>query len=317
MVCFRVSKSITVLGCGFIGAGIALSAARTGWTVRVLSRSDPFDVARMSGIELRHGSTDTAKEILAVSQGSSVVVLALGGLFPAASIAHPVRDLETSTPTIVRVCESIVESGERPRVFFMSSAGSIYEPSDTAIAEAAAPLPTSPYGVSRLACESYMRYYARHHGLQSTSVRVAYAYGWLLPRDRGQNLPSAATWAARRGDQLPLYGGGHQVRDFVHIDDLASAVMGLAGCIETLPPVLNLGSGSGSSVLEVVAAVEQATGRSVAVREVPAVGPKDLGQLVLDTSLLRNTTSFEPRSLAEGIAHMVHSEQAERVAALA
>lgn len=273
--------------------------------MRAFSRSDPYGLASEAGVTVQLGSVDSPSDLRVVLDGASVVVVAMGGMFPARSQRQPLADLQSSVPGVIQICEAIAAEGGSPRVILVSSAGSVYAPSVDIIAEDVTPAPTSPYGVSRLACEGYLGYYAGLHGWAATSVRVSYVYGRLLPRNRGQNLPSVAAWAAATGETLTLLGGGLQVRDFVHVDDVADAVVALTTCPRSLPAVLNLGSGEGSSVVDVVSEVERASGRRIEVRDVEAEGLKDVGRLVLDTSLLRRTIRFAPRPLSDGIRQMI------------
>ncbi|GAA1935290.1 NAD-dependent epimerase/dehydratase family protein [Kitasatospora viridis] len=318
-------KRIAVIGAGFLGSALALGAARRGWHATVIGRSDPFATGQADpgpgvirllsgdGVErlpqaLGADRDGDRTEDGAGDSGLDALVIAAGGRFPLPSAAAPAADAIGTLSLVIGICEGVRALSPGTRVFFLSSAGAVYPPGEGLRRESEPGEPTSPYGMSRRVGEEYLEYYRRVHGLSTHSLRCANIYGRLLPPSRGQGVVSAAFWSALTGQPFTLHGDGRQTRDFLYVDDLVAATLDLvaldpAALGRELPATINVGTGEGSSITEVLAAVGAATGRTVAT----APGPHaltDTGDLVVDVSLLRGLTGFEPRGLAAGIRLM-------------
>jgi UDP-glucose 4-epimerase len=95
-------------------------------------------------------------------------------------------------------------------------------------------------------------------------------------------------------------GDGTVVRDYVHVDDVVKVVLGLAGRRD-VPPVVNVGTGVGTSVADLLRQVAEITGTTVPVERRPA-RPGDVHRVVLDIGLLRSLLPFDPLPVREGLA---------------
>jgi len=155
------------------------------------------------------------------------------------------------------------------------------------------------HGITSLAGESYLRRYREIYGVPTLALRCSNVYGPGQPGNRSQGLVAAALESIRGARELPVFGDGGALRDYIHVGDVVAALRRLVGR-PAVPPVLNLGSGEGHTVQEVVGLVEDVTGESVAARYLP-VRVGDVARIVLDVSLLRSLVLFEPRSLRCGI----------------
>jgi UDP-glucose 4-epimerase len=140
--------------------------------------------------------------------------------------------------------------------------------------------------------------YKEVHGIDARILRVANAYGPDQPVRASQGAVAAFLSAARDGREIVLYGDGHQLRDFVLSDDVADAVVELV-CRPT-PLLLNVGTGVGVSIAQLVELVESVTGRSLAVDRRPPRG-FDVEGVVLDLSALRAIIDWRPALIEEGL----------------
>jgi len=174
--------------------------------------------------------------------------------------------------------------------------------------------PTNPrcaYGVSKLAIEKYLILHRDLWGLDSVSLRISNAYG-----PRQEVIPqfgAISTFAARalRGEPITIFGDGSIIRDYVYIDDLVEAMI-LAGKFRHGPPVMNVGSGAGKSLNDIVTALSGVLGRQIAVNYV-AKRDFDVPVSVLDISLARATLDWMPRVPFEaGIASTLRAIQSGR-----
>lgn len=170
------------------------------------------------------------------------------------------------------------------RIVFSSTAATYGDSETIPIEETAPTLPTNPYGAGKLAVDLALADHARAYGLAAVSLRYFNVAGALLGTSEsfGERhapethlIPLALSAAAGERGELQLFGtdyptpDGTCIRDYVHVVDLAEAhVKALSAGDHGEHRVINLGSGSGYSVREVVQAVQQVTGRTVPVREV-------------------------------------------------
>jgi UDP-arabinose 4-epimerase len=200
------------------------------------------------------------------------------------------------------------EAGVETIVF--SSTCAVYGvPAELPIRESAAVAPLNPYGETKLAIERALRWYAAGYGMKYAALRYFNAAGADPGGEIGEVhepethlIPLILRAALGRGAPLQIYGtdyptpDGTAIRDYIHVTDLADAhVRALAHLAAGGDSIaLNLGTGHGYSVREVVAAVERIGGRSVPRREA-ARRPGDPPELVADPALARARLGWQPR----------------------
>jgi UDP-glucose 4-epimerase len=223
---------------------------------------------------------------------------------PAQSEADPAADAQLTFPPLVRVLESL--SGGTS-LTLISSGGTVYgEPQRLPVDEAHPTEPLSAYGVIKLAAEKLVAMYARRSGFSARILRCANVYGEGQPVDRGQGVIAVFTARALADEPAVIYGDGRTIRDYVYIGDVVDAALAL---IErpSRPEIVNVGSGHGYSVNEIVAAVERAAGRQLALDRRPA-RDFDVSEIVLDITRLRALSAFEPTSLDEGVRRTLDAQ---------
>jgi UDP-arabinose 4-epimerase len=199
-----------------------------------------------------------------------------------------------------------------------SSTCAIYGAQDEMIAEETDKNPVSPYGFSKLACEQMMDDFDRAYALKSVRLRYFNAAGADPEAEIGEDhtpethlVPIILDVALGLRARLQIYGGdyptpdGTAIRDYIHILDLAAAHLGAVEYLSAggSSAALNLGTGKGSSVLQVVDAAETATGRTIRTDIAPR-RPGDAAALVADPSQARMRLgwSAEHSDLSEIIA---------------
>jgi len=204
--------------------------------------------------------------------------------------------------------DAMREAGVATIVF--SSTCAVYGVPDTVpIRETTAKAPLNPYGETKLAIERVLHWYGTAHGLRYAALRYFNAAGTDPDGEIGENhepethlIPLILRAALGRGDELQIFGtdyptrDGTAIRDYIHVTDLADAhIRALQYLMEGGDSIeLNLGTGSGHSVREVVASVERVTGQRVPRSEAPR-RPGDPPELVADATLARERLGWRPQ----------------------
>ena len=244
-------------GAGFIGSHIvdALRAARHDVVVLDdFSTGSPANV--LDDVELiRHDLADhgTAEVVRDVRPG--VIVHAAAQVSVAASTVDPVRDATSNVIGSVRLFEGARAAGVG-RVVYITTGGALYgEPRYVPCDEEHPIDPISPYGLSKWVAERYLAMLMPDS--VRTVLRLANVYG-----PRQSTLGEAgvvATFASRMlaGDPVEIHGDGGQTRDFVYVGDVAAAVSRCLG--RPRDAVLNIGSGSSTSVLQLFETMQRLT----------------------------------------------------------
>jgi len=212
------------------------------------------------------------------------------------SVENPVLDFAINAGGTLRILEE-ARRHDTP-IVFSSTGGAIYGECDRPATEGSALRPLAPYGASKLAAEEYVAVYNRLHGTEHTSLRYGNVYG---PRqDPHGEAGVVAIFLGRlaRGEELHIFGDGHQTRDYVYVDDIVAATI----AAPSHPGVFNVGTGVETSVLEMAEACGRAAGvESKAVFEPARLG--ELGRSVLDPSLAERELGFRAgTSLEAGLA---------------
>jgi len=295
-------KRVLVLGgTGFLGSGIARAYLAAGADVTLLTRRRHV-IAPSAGsrvARLVFGRSYDSGELAAVIAGAQHVVHALGSLNPAEAARDPSGGISRSIPMLVRVLEQL-RAAPGVGLTYLSSGGAVYGEIDgLAVTESSLCRPMSAYGISKLAAENYVAMYAQRYGVPSRIVRVSNAYGPGQQVGRAQGLIATLVDAAASGRPVQVYGDGAHVRDYVHVDDVASAVVQLS-YVEHGPLVVNVGSGVGHSVRDVVRLVEHASGRALTLRFAPG-RTFDVSHNVLDIARLQSMIDWAARPLPKGI----------------
>lgn len=177
-----------------------------------------------------------------------------GGGSVAASLRDPVADLLLNAKTCVETLERVRIVGA-DRLVFASSAA-VYGRVDGSVTEDQVPAPVSPYGVSKLASELYVRAYGALHGLDARIARIGNAYG---PGQRQLAIHDLALRALSEPPPLRLHGTGEEIRDFIHVSDVCEAL-----CLIALSGehggTYNVASGRQVSLRDVARLVAEAAG---------------------------------------------------------
>jgi UDP-glucose 4-epimerase len=223
------------------------------------------------------------------------------------SVADPVVDATINIVGTLNLMEALRASGASTRVVFTSTGGVLYGDFNTPPNFETYPKdPESPYAISKLSTEYYLAYYGRVHDRDSVALRFGNVYG---PRqDPHGEAGVVAIFCGRLLNNRPLtvFGDGLQTRDYVYVGDVARA-MWLAAT-SALPEkgrldarAFNIGTGRGTSVLEIAKLLQQASGSTVPIEFAPH-RPGEQQESFVNPDKARDLLDWAPEvSLAEGL----------------
>ncbi|WP_300342145.1 UDP-glucose 4-epimerase GalE [Nesterenkonia sp.] len=304
-------KALVTGGAGYIGSVITQQLLEQGHQAVVLdSLATGHADAVLDGADWHQGDIAEAAEIL--DSSFDVVIHLAAKSLVGESVQHPERYWHGNIVASLKLIDAVRAAGV-PRMVFSSTAAVYGNPVTTLISEDHPTAPINPYGASKLAIDHMLAAEAAAHGLAAVSLRyfnVGGASGGLRERhDPETHLIPNLLQAARSGGQASLFGtdyptdDGTAVRDYIHVVDLAQAhLLAMETAQAGRHEIYNLGTSVGSSVREVIAAVERVTGLSLKVREEPR-RPGDPAVLVASGQKAVQQLGWRPvRGLDEIIA---------------
>ena len=297
------SGPVLVLGgAGFIGSNVVRALVARGLRPRVLTRpSRSLGNLRdlLGSIDLIHGDFMDDAVLKQAMRGVATVFHLVTTTFPNMVVESSNYDLLSNLLPTIRLLEMSREGGVR-RIVYASSGGTIYgEPQHLPIREDHPLAPKSAYGQSKLTIENYLSFYARTTPIEVSILRLSNPYGPGQNPLGTQGLIAVAMGCALDGRPLKVFGQGQATRDYIYIDDVIAALM--ASC-EAPPAILNVSGGKGHSVLSIIDAIEQASGRVIERQAMPD-RHGDVSVNVLDNQRARSLLNWAPKvPLQEGIA---------------
>jgi UDP-glucose 4-epimerase len=295
---------------GFLGSALANRLVREGHEVRGLDDLSAGDPNRLHPDVLftRGDVTDRPKLWTLLQDVDCIYHLAAKVSVPE-SVLYPREYNIINVGGTVSVMEAMRDVGVK-RVVFTSS-GAVYgDQNQQPLTEETPPSPGSPYAVSKLAAEHYVRTIGALWGIETVSLRVfnAYGPGQPLPAAHPPVIPHFLRQTAR-GGTLVIHGKGDQTRDFVYLDDVVEAMVASATAPTVDRQVINIGSGIETSLRSLTQHVLEAVGTSAEwmYMEEHDPGPS---RMSADIELARSKLGYKPRvSLQEGLERMVAMDQ--------
>jgi UDP-glucose-4-epimerase GalE len=283
---------LVVGGAGYIGSHAARALRRAGYEVVLYDNLSTGFRRLAQGFELVEGDIVDEGRLRPVLARVDAVMHFAALAYVGESVENPRKYFRNNVLGALSLLNTALDAGIR-RLVFSSSCAVYGSPKQTPITEQTPREPVNPYGASKLFFENALAAYGRAYGLRSVSLRYFNAAGADESGEIGEIhdpethlIPLALAASAAKGAGLKIHGSdyptadGTCVRDYIHVSDLVDAHVRALRYLETQRVAqdsdslaINLGTGRGHSVLEVITAVEKATGRPVRRR----VGPRRPG----------------------------------------
>ena len=291
-------------GAGFIGNHIARLLLSEGWEVVCF---DDLSVGKMEyvpeGAELIIGDIRDEESMASAMQGCRHVYHLAARVSIRKAVETFVDDAEVNTLGTLKALRAAKDAGiER---FFYASSMAVYGMVEYSPQDEEHPInPTSPYGVAKYASERYILNLAERWGIEPVICRFFNTYG---PRQTPSPYVGVITIFCRKlfeGEEPQIFGDGEQVRDFIHVEDIArGSVMALQNAPSGT--VINLGTGIGTSVNQIAELLVEKINPAIKPEHLPPV-PGEPGDSIADAALAEKLIGWKAMiKLNEGIGDAI------------
>ena len=300
-------------GAGFIGSHTADALLAQGFTVRVLDNFSNGKHANLDTLALAdgrlsliQGDVRDAATADAAAKGVDAVLHLAAQVSVPRSVADPVESSTHNIAGFLNVLDA-VRRHKVPRMVYASSAAVYGVPEALPLTEANTAKPLSPYGLEKFINDQYAALYRDLYGVSSVGMRYFNVYGPRQdPKSPYAGVISKFADGLEGANPLRVFGDGSQTRDFIYVGDVARA--NALALQADVTGVLNVGTGTSVTLLELIDAMKEAFGKPAVVRhEPPATG--DIAHSATDPARLRQTLGWQPattfvqglRALAESL----------------
>ncbi|MEE3715445.1 NAD-dependent epimerase/dehydratase family protein [Tumidithrix elongata RA019] len=299
---------------GFLGSyTLQYLSKLSKYELRALARTAlPQELDSLSNVQWLYGDLSSPMTCQDFIDGLDCIIHLAHTHTPLSSNRDLVSDASLNIIPTLNLLQTIRESGKVPRFIYASSGGAIYQynPHQRPYQESDLCIPNSSYGVQKLCAEAYLRLAADKQWLTAVSLRISNPYGVLLPPERLQGLIGVCLHQLRNQKPIRIYGNPDNVRDYIHLEDMCRAIE-VAIQAETSFEVVNIGSGVGYSVNQVLDLLEQLIGKPL-VKEYwqPPGNPQELvSWTVLDITKAKEVLDWQPHiTLEQGLAKLCREE---------
>ena len=291
-------------GSGFLGRRVTGLLAENGHNVVSIGRTVPPDAGTRTSAFVKADLTDAgAVQRAAAEIGSVDSIIHLAAMVPKTTSEDEARAaFDANVSGTIHLFDAFGRAGQANTV---ASTAEVYGlPTGHAlIREDAEPFPLSWYGASKVATEVYCRVLERHEQMRIALLRFTVLYG---TGDTIQRAIPNFVRSAVRGESIRIFGG-EELRDYLHVDDAARAV--ITAWEHRLSGTYNVGSGTGIAVRDAAAAVVRAAGGGAGIEQHPRQKPA--ADIVLDVTRFREATGFAPaRVFPDGLEEQIASAAA-------
>lgn len=289
-------------GAGFLGAALSNFLVKQGHAVRVLDDLSTGDAARLdSAVNFTRGDVEDKPKVWRLLNKIDCVYHLAARVSVPESVLYPKEYNRTNVSGTVAIMEAMRDAGIKRVV--LASSGAVYgEQGRPQVHENLLPHPASPYAASKLAAESYVRTIGEMWHIETVALRIFNAYGPgqpILPT-YPPVIPQFLRQLLHKGS-LVVYGDGSQIRDFIYVDDVVQALAAAATATGVNRQVINIGTGVGTTINQLIHTLEQVFGREAQVITNPS-GDGGVSSLVADTKKAHQLLGFEAKTaLAAGL----------------
>lgn len=305
-------KVLITGAAGFIGSHLVERLLAQGHAVRVLdnlSTGKRANLPSTDNVEFLEGDIRHVPTVQSAVQGMDAIVHLAAVASVQASVDDPVGTHATNFDGTLHLLEAARHAGIR-RFLYASSAAVYGDNESLPIREDVTPNPLTPYAADKLAGEYYLRFYAAKFGLDTTAFRFFNIFGPRQdPSSPYSGVISIFTDRLAKRQPVTIFGDGLQTRDFVYVGDLAALLADAIPSRASAGQVVNVGRGQQSSLLDLIAALEKISGKTLE-RNHAAARVGDIRHSCADTRRLQQLFGTVPKiDLATGLSSLLSAQR--------
>lgn len=297
----RSRRALVLGGNGFIGSNVIDRLLRDSWSVRIFDRGPSKFRADLQNVEYFYGEFGNEGMLKDALAGVDVAFHLISTSLPKTSNDDPIYDVRSNLVDTLQFLGLATKAGVK-KVVFASSGGTVYgAPHGDPMDERHPTDPICSYGITKLAIEKYLELYHHLYALDYAALRISNPFGPYQSFRAIQGAIAVFMGKAMRGETIQIWGDGSVVRDYLFAEDLAEAFVRAAEPVSG-PRVLNVGSGRGTSLREIVEGIALVSGQELSV-EYTAARAFDVPRNVLDVRLVREVLGWEAATpFTEGLS---------------
>jgi len=270
----KLSKILVTGGAGFIGSHLTAKLLSEGYSVIVfdnLVSGKPENLKQVTGLpgfEFRQGDIRDRLALAEALCGADAVIHLAALIDVEKSVLDPAPTHEVNaTGTLSVLQEALRQNAKR---FVLASSTAVYGDTEALPLREDTPLkPMSPYAASKVSAESYCRAFAKCYGLSAVILRFFNVYGPGNERSPYSGVITKFLKAAANQQSITINGDGEQTRDFIHVNDIVTAITLTLKREKLASEAINICTGKPTSINQLVQAVEKATGRTLTTKRGP------------------------------------------------
>ena len=318
----RNSRVLVVGGLGFIGANVAARLIEDGATVTIVTRNRERHAEaalrfERSGARVIEADLRNAADMAAAVRGQQVVMNLSGQSGAVSSMEDPWTDLDVNCRGNLVLLEALRDHNRDAKVVFAGSRLQYGHPERVPVNEDAPQHALCVHAIHKQTVEQYLALYHRLFGIRYAVARVTNPYGPGQPAGRtAYGIINRMIHLAIAGRTLTIYGDGTQLRDYVHVDDVVQALIALAESDASDGRAYNVGSGTGTRLVDLATAVIEIAGggRVSHVPWPPLAEQVETGDFIADVSRIEREVGWRPAiALRDGLERTVAFYKAQPV----
>ena len=318
----RDSRVLVVGGLGFIGVNLTARLVESGAQTTVLTpdrnrHAEAAAVVERKGVTVVEGDLRDRTRIADAVRGQQIVMNLSGQSGAVRSMEDPWSDLDVNCRGNLVLLEALREHNRAAKIVFAGSRLQYGHPEHLPVTEDAPQEALCLHAIHKQTVEKYLGLYHRLFGIRYAVARITNPYGPGQPVGRtAYGVINRLIHLAIADRPLTIYGDGVQLRDYVHVDDVVAALLVMAESDRSDGRVYNIGSGTGTRLVDLARAViDIAGGGHVEHVPWPALAEQvETGDFVADISRIERELGWRPTiALRDGLERTVAFYRAQAV----
>lgn len=305
MIDFKDNNCLVTGGAGFIGSDLVHRLVGLEANVTVIDSLAPFQGGNMFNLggvkdKIEFKNIDIREDISEFMEDKDYVFHLAAHTSHMRSVEHPMEDFQINALGTLNILEVCRKSNSNIKIIYTGTRSQYGRIIKNPVDEAHPLNPLDMNGIAKLTAENYCMLYNKVYGIEAVSLRLTNTYG---PRQQMKsNKLGFMSWSMRLAldnEEIKVFDG-NQIRDLNFVDDVVDAIL-MSASDKTDGEVLNVGSGIGISLLDIVKKIIKIAGSgSYTVHEFPEDNKKiEIGDYIANITKIKNLIGWKPKVILE------------------